>query len=138
MDQKLDKILEEINELKTLVEDTRQRLDPVDKKISKLEERQDEEEGKTYEMRCQIAWLEQYGMENDDIINGLKEEKGEEGENDQGSSRIDRNRATKNAVINLAKKLGVEIDMKDIAVAHRIGNRKNKDAEEKRVLNIIA
>ena len=43
----------------------------------------------------------------------------------------------KNAVINLPKKLGVDINMKDIAVAHRIGNRKNKDAEEKRVPNVI-
>lgn len=132
MEQKLDKILEEINQLKVITSETREKLDPITEKVSKLEENHEIIDEKVYELQCQVANLEQYGMKNDLIISGLPEEKEEEDEN-----RSKRNVATKNAVINLVKKLGIEVEEKDIATVHRLPVFKSGNGESRKIPNII-
>lgn len=134
MEQKLDVILEKISNLEKITTETRKMLDPITKRVSKVEEKQDIVEDKVYDLQCQVAWLEQYGMKNDIIISGLLEEKEEQ---EERSSRITGNRATKNAVIKLAKKLGVDLDERDIVIAHRIIVRGSSDEDKKKIPNII-
>lgn len=93
MDQKTDKILEEINSLKAKIRGVREIMEPIDEKVSYCEEKQDILEDKVEIMQSQLAWLEQYGMNNDVIISGIIEEKGKElNEGD----KLERNRITRN------------------------------------------
>ena len=55
MEAKLDRILEEIENLKVVTEDTRDRLDPLEEKVCNLEERQEIVENNMYNVRCKIA-----------------------------------------------------------------------------------
>ena len=134
MDQKLDRILEQIESLKSTVSETRELLEPLITKVNKLEEHQEENDEKVYDLQCKIAWLEQYGMRNDIIISGLIEEREEELAK---GKRVEENRATKNAVIKLAKNLDVEIEEKDIVTAHRMQSGKRNDGQRKKISNVI-
>lgn len=103
-------------------------------KVSTLETKQDVTEQKVYDMQCQIAWLEQYGMKNDIIISGIEED---EDECNKNNSKITKNSATKNVAIKLAKRLGVEINDSDIVIAHRLAVRTSNNDERRKIPNII-
>jgi len=134
MEQKIDTILTRIDTLTAITTETREMVEPVIQKVSKLEENQEVLNEKVYDIQCQVAWLEQYGMKNDIVITGLTEEQEEK---EAKRNRSKENRATRKAVINFIGKLGIAIEERDMVIAHRLPITSKGNEIKERIPNEI-